>query len=314
MTTMRVPELGGLNLNLLAALDALLDERNVRRAAERLGVTQSAMSHTLRQLRELFGDPLLVRSGNRMLPTPRAEAVRRPLRQALLQLQAVVGDEAEFVPATAQRRFTLAASDAAAMTVLPVLIARLAAEAPGVDLDVVPVDRAMLPAQLEAGEIDVALAPDGGEAPGVHRQGLYPTEFAVLARADHPGIGPRLTLDAYCRLPHALVVVTGHGPGLVDVALAQQGRQRRVALRIPYFLAAPVVLMGSDLLLTVPRDAAERFAERFALRVDDPPLPLPTGMVSMLWHERFARDPALVWLRALLCQCVPPGRKPRRSR
>lgn len=299
---MRAPELSHINLNSLVALDALLDVQNVRRAAERIGVTQSAMSHTLRQLRALLDDQILVRSGNRMLPTPRARALEVPLRQALLQLQHLVERESAFDAASTNRRFTIAGSDAALVTVLPRLLAGFATRAPHAQLDVVPLAAASIARELESGEVDVALSPIFPDAPGLKRRSLAPTEFAVLVRADHPEVGAELDLDTYCRLPHALVAVTGRGPGLVDQALARVQRSRWVMLRIPYFLAAPAILLNTDMLLTIPRAAAERFAAEFPLRVLPPPVTLPTGTLSVGWHERFDRDPAGRWLRELLVE------------
>lgn len=311
---MRSPDLGHLNLNLLVALDALLDTRNVRRAAERCGVTQSAMSHTLRQLRELFDDALLVRAGNQMLPTPRAESLVQPLRKALLAIEGVLKAEASFEPRTATRRFSIAASDAVAVTALPAFLALLAKEAPSVDVDVVPVERERAAAQLESGELDVLLVPVAPEGAGLRSRALYPTELAVVLRADHPAVGARLDLDTYCALPHALISVTGRGPGLVDELLAKRGRTRRIALRIPYFLAAPALLAHTDLVLTAPRKAAEHFARPLGLRVVPAPIPLPRGKISMVWHERYESDVASRWLRDAIVRATAALRGPKKAR
>jgi DNA-binding transcriptional LysR family regulator len=299
---MRPPELAHVNLNQLVALDALLELRNVRLAAERLGVTQSAMSHTLRQLRATFDDLLLVRAGNRMLPTPRGEALHQPLREALLRVQAVVQAQGERDPATSTRRVTIAASDAATVVVVPRLLAVLQQQAPGIEVDVVPVDRPALAQQLEAGTVDLAITPTPGEAAGIEGRRLYPSSFAVLACRDHPELGERLDLDTYCRLPHVLVALADRGPGLVDRELERRGRARRVVVRVPYFLAAPPMVAGSRRLLTAPRDAAEHFVRHHSLRLFDPPLPLPRGQVWLTWHERFSRDAVHRWLRERLVE------------
>ena len=310
----RAPELAHVNLNQLVALDALLELRNVRRAAERLGVTQSATSHTLRQLRVLLDDPLLVRSGNRMLLTPRAERLVDPLRDALLRVQAVLDARGGFDPATSTRHFTLAASDAATVVVVPRLLDALAEQAPGLALDVVTVERAQVAPSLEAGAIDLAITPVPSQAGGLQGGRLYPSSFAVLACQDNVAIGPRLDLSTYCRLPHVLVALADRGPGLVDRALEQRGRSRRIAVRVPYFLAAPAMITGSERLLTAPRDAAEYFVRHHPLRLLDPPLPLPRGEVSMIWHERFERDPAHRWLRARLLETTKPLRSRKRRK
>lgn len=311
---MRPPQLARVNLNQLVALDSLLELRNVRQAALRMGVTQSAMSHTLRQLRVLFDDPLLVRSGNRMLPTPRAEALVDPLRDALLRVQAVVGARGDFDPMTSTRRFTLAASDAATVVVVPRLLDGLDPTAPGLEIDVVMLEPSSIGRQLETGAIDLAITPAPADGAGLRARRLYPSSFAVLACQHNPEIGDRLDLETYCRLPHALVAVRDRGPGLVDSVLEQRGRSRRIVVRVPYFLAAPTVITGSLRLLTAPRDAAEYFVRHHGLRLLAPPVPLPRGHVSMVWHERFEHDPAHRWLRGRLVEVTKELRARRSKR
>jgi DNA-binding transcriptional LysR family regulator len=308
-----------LNLNLLVSLDALLETRSVRRTAERLGVTQSAVSHSLRELRAALGDEILVRSGNAMLPTPRAEAIAAPLREALSTLRRVVEHEAGFDAAGSARRFVVATTDALAVAVFPTLVARVCAGAPRAELSFVPLERGSIERRLAAAEVDLAV----GVVPpasGLEIEPLFGSGFVVLARADHPAIGRRLDLDTYCRLPHALVAVTGHGPGVVDDALAKLGRSRRVVLRVPYFLAAPPLLAQSDLLLTLPRVVAEHFAALYPLKLYEPPVALPAGGgIAMAWHRRYARDGGLAWLRARVAEATArlratpgPGARPGR--
>lgn len=289
------PRLSDVNLNLLVALDALLDAGSVTAAAERVGVTQSAMSHALRQLRELLGDPLLVRGAGGLVPTPRAEALRVPIRRALLDLQHALRDPPSFDPATAQRRFMLGAGDYIANVVLPALLER-SLDTPGIDLDVVPFGVPDVP-RLGTGEIDLALAPLVPQAPGLRRAPVFTDGFVCLVRRGHPRVRRRLTLRQLVDLPHVLISPTGSGPSFVDDLLAAQGLRRRIALRIRYFLAAPMVVAGSDLVLTAPRRLGEVFARHFDLELHDPPMDLPSFTVEALWHERFDADPAHVWLR-----------------
>lgn len=302
------------NLNLLVALDALLETRNVRRASERLGVTQSAMSHSLRKLRALLGDPLFVRSGNQMLPTPRAAELAAPLHHSLASLQHILGGEGGFAPERSERRFVIATSDALSVSLLPAVVADVRERAPGVELAVAPLDPTRIDAQLAAGDVDLVLGM-GRNRTGTRVEGLFRAGVVVLARKDHPGIGRKLDLDTFCRLPHAMISVTGAGPGAVDEALAALGRSRRVVLRIAYFLAAPVIVAQSDLLLLLPRMTAEHFAALHPLTLHEMPLELPAGMVSMIWHERFAEDTGLSWLRdrvrAAARTMVPRQRKSR---
>lgn len=289
------PRLADINLNLLVALDAMLDEGTVTAAARRLGVTQSAMSHSLRQLRELVDDPLFVRGAGGLMPTPRAEALRRPVRRALLDLQHALRDPPSFDPSTAQRRFGVGAGDYIALTVLPRLLER-SLDTPGLDLDVVPFVAAET-SQLATGELDLVLAAFVPPAPGLRRAAVFTDDFVCLVRRDHPSVRRRLTLRQFARLPHVLISPTGSGTSPVDRQLAAHGLQRRVALRIRYFLAAPMVVASSDLVLTAPRRLGEAFARHFALEIHEPPVALDSFTVEQVWHERFDADPGHRWLR-----------------
>lgn len=289
--------LSEINLNLLVALGALLDEANVTRAAERLGVTQSAMSHSLRQLRAQLGDRLLVRGPRGMLLTPRAEALRGPLRRGLGELARVVSGQVGWRPESEARVFRVAAGDYVSIRVLPPLLELLGREAPRVDIDVRAADLRGGAAQLEAGELDVLVALESSEAPGLRQRALLSDDFACLARAGHPEISGALDLDLYCRLPHVLISPRGEAGSFVDSALARRGRARRVALRVPFFLVAPLVVARSDMILTAPTCLARELAAHYPLQVLRAPLELPRFTLHMIWHERFDDDPAHRWLR-----------------
>jgi DNA-binding transcriptional LysR family regulator len=288
--------LADVNLNLLVALDALLDAGTVTGAAQRTGVTQSAMSHALRQLRELLGDPLLVRGAGGLVPTPRAEALRVPIRRALLDLQHALRDPPSFDPATAQRRFLLGTGDYFAHIVLPPLLQR-SLDTPGIDLDVLPFSAATDLPKLGTGELDLALGAFVPDAPGLCRAHLFTDGFVCLVRREHPVVRRRLTLRQYVQLPHVLISPTGTGSSPVDEQLAAQGLRRRIALRIRYFLAAPMVVATSDLVLTAPRRLGEVFARHFDLQLHEPPVDLQPFTVVQVWHQRFDADPGHRWLR-----------------
>ncbi|MEZ4297796.1 MAG: LysR family transcriptional regulator [Polyangiaceae bacterium] len=288
--------MGAMNLNLLAALDALLAEGSVTRAAQRMGVTQSAMSHSLRQLRELLGDPLLVRGPLGMTPTPRGEALREPVRRGLLELSRALAGRA-FEPEKATRTFTISAGDFFTVLLLPPLLSILQREAPGIDVSVRPAAGARDADLMEAGEIDAAVAVVLPERATLRRTRLFTEGFACVVREGHPEVGEALSLEAYVRLPHALISPGGSGPSFVDEALARLGKSRRIALRVPYFLAAPPIIARSDLLLTAPRRMVEPFAGSLPLRLLEPPLETPSFSVHLAWHERDDADPAHQWLR-----------------
>lgn len=287
--------LARLELHHLRALDALLDTRSVTRAAARLGVSQSALSHTLRGLREAIDDPLLVRGPGGLVPTPRAEAMAGPLRQAMAGLSAVLSADRAWHPATARRTFSLTMADALSMTVMRGLLTVVRAEAPGVDLVVRAAGDGM--AALTTGDIDLAFVVGVPNLPGVHVRALYEEAFVCLVRAGHPEVGDTLDLDTWTRLGHALVSPLGGAGSVVDTALAAVGRERRVVLRVPYFLAAPLLIASSDLVLTLPRRVALLLVEMAPLRILEPPIPLPHFTQRMVWPTRLQEDPGHRWLR-----------------
>ena len=302
---MRDVDLTEVNLNLLVYLDTLLREKSVTRAAQRLGITQSAMSHNLRQLRDIFGDPLLVRGKGGMQPTPRAEELVIPLRSGLQSLRRTLQGDSAFEAEKSTRRFVIAAGDAVGMLVLPPLLERLRESGPNVDLDVVPFDGRRYSSQLETGEVDVAISAFFPDAPAVRMRKLLPASFVCMVWEDHPVVGETLVLAAWAQLPHVLVSPQGTGgPGIVDRALAKHGLERRVAVRIRYFLAAPLLVSRTDLVLTTTRALAEMFAADLPVRLIAPPVELPTFSIGLAWHERVAKDPANLWIRSHVAEAL----------
>ncbi|RYZ42870.1 MAG: LysR family transcriptional regulator [Myxococcaceae bacterium] len=313
-------DLAGINLNLMVALDALLKEAHVTRAAARVGLTQSAMSHALGQLRELLDDALLIRGRGGMVLTPRAEQLAAPLRRGLVELQHALRNEPPFEPATASRRFSVATRDYFGSALLPSAMELLGREAPGVDLSVLHVENATYPALLESGEVDlVVVTPPVESVPGLRQQKLFTEDFVCVVRKGHPLVRRTLDLDTYRELSHILISPRGDGVGAVDKALAQRGLPpRRIALRVTSFLIAPLVVAGSDHVLTAPRRLIAAFSQAYPLQVFAPPLPVPSFDMIQVWHERFDGDPAHQWLRGLVARAVgvshPGSRNTRSSR
>ncbi len=302
--------LHGIDLNLLVALDALARERSVTKAAERAGVTQSAMSHTLRRLRELFGDPLLVRGRGGMLLTPRAEALSVPLRSGLVSLARTLADPRPFEPEQASRIFRIVSPDLFDALVLPTLLRRLSQAAPCLDLAIVPMPK-RLSDSLETGDIDLAVYPvllgphpfDLGTQvdPELQSRSLFRDSFRCFVRRDHPALEGRrkLTLKAYTGLNHILVSPGGEGPGVVDRILHARGLERRIALRVPHFATALEVIAQSDLVLTAPKSLSKCSAAS-TLASHPAPLDIPEHAITMIWHPRFTEDPPHRWLRELV--------------
>ncbi|WP_234023079.1 LysR family transcriptional regulator [Sorangium cellulosum] len=294
-------ELAALDLNLLVVLDALLAERHVTRAAARVGMTQPACSHALGRLRRALGDPLLVRGARgAMLLTPRAEALGPGLRAALQGLATALRGEAQFDPATARRRFRIAAGDYAELVLLPPLLSILAREAPGIDVWMVPLSltREGVVAQLASGAADVAIGPPRGSWPdGLHMRALFEERFRCVLRRGHPAARGRLSLDRYCGLSHLLVTPRGTPGSFVDDALAALGRSRRVAAAVPHFLVAPHVIAATDLVATLGARIVDATAAPLGLSVLPPPIELASFSFSLIWHRRTQNDQAHRWLR-----------------
>jgi DNA-binding transcriptional LysR family regulator len=320
------PSLHQIDVNLLVALDALARERSVTRAAQRAGVSQSAMSHTLRRLRELFDDPLLVRGRGGMVLTPRAEALAIPLRSGLVSLARTLTQPDPFEPEAAQRAFRIVSPDLFDALVLPALLRRLGREAPGIDLAIVPMPP-RLSDSLETGEVDLAIHPVLLDAepfelganvdPQLQQRTLFRDSLRCFLRADHPALAKRrkLSLRTYSALSHILVSPSGEGPGVVDRVLTTRNLERRIALRVPHFSSALTIVAQSDLVLTAPHSLNE-FPAASALACHPAPLELPEHAVTMLWHPRFTEDPAHRWLRDLMVEVTAsiPALPPRRSR
>jgi DNA-binding transcriptional LysR family regulator len=304
MPGMSAIDVRAINLNLLPALEALLVEGSVSAAARRVHVSQSAMSHSLARLRELFGDPLLAPLGRGLTPTPRAIQLRAALPAAFEQLRRALELPERFDPRTSTRAFRVATVDYFELTTLPDVLAYLGVHAPHVRLEIERFSPACVPS-LVVGDLDLALigSTQAAAPSGLRRAEVYEDPFAVIARKGHPAIKPRAGLDlaTYVALGHVLVSVEGRRDGAVDRALAKHGMTRRVALRVPHFMSAPLAVQRSDLICTIASSVAARAHELFGLRVLAPPseLALPAAKVVALWSQRHDEDPAQRWFRDL---------------
>ncbi|MEZ4336968.1 MAG: LysR family transcriptional regulator [Sandaracinaceae bacterium] len=292
--------LAALDLNLLVALDALLRERHVTRAARSIGLSQSAMSHALRRLRATLDDPILVRGATGMVATPRAEALEAPLREVLDAAEALFTAAPEFDPKTSEQLYTLATEDFISTFVVPPLLARLRDEAPRTDLDVGSRSRRDVLAGLEQSELDLAIGVYRNPPASMRVSTLFEERYACIVRRGHPRVRRRLTKKQYLELPHAIIAVGERGGGPVDAALAEMGERRRVLLRVGHFLAAPLIVARTDLVLTLPERLATMLAAMAPLDVHPPPIELEGFSVIQMWHERRQRDPAHVFLRRLV--------------
>lgn len=285
------------DLNLLVALDALLAERNVTRAARRLNLSQPALSAQLARLRDLFGDPLFIPAQRGMVPTPRALELQEPLRRVLDDVRGVLVAGSRFDPAAARTTFRIAASDYTQQAVL--LPLALAPDTPGLRFAFRTIDAPNLATQMEEGAVDLALMVPETAPERLRMRVLFDERYVAIVRRDHPAIGATLDLDTFCALDHVIVSPRGGGfVGPTDAALAAHGRSRRVALSVPGFLIVPEIVARSGMIALVPERLARDAAPR--VRVFEPPVPVPGFSIAMVWHDRTADDPAQRWLRARL--------------
>lgn len=295
----RSVNLAALDLNLLVALDALLREASVSRAAERIGLSQPATSHALRRLRDLMGDPLLVRAGPRMELTPRAEALREPLAAALSQVQGLFAEEA-FDPAVSRRRFKAMIPDVCTSVLLPGIVRRLEAEAPHVRLTLAPFRAPALMTPDLARMLDFIICYQAHDFAGFHRERIYVDSDAIAVRAGHP-LGNRLSeLDVFLAARHVAVITRGVAVDPVDEWLEELGYRREVALTVPAYLQALEVAAQTDLVAVVPtRLIAARGPDLGLVRVE-PPLDTGYDEQFLLHPARLVADPASTWIRRLV--------------
>jgi DNA-binding transcriptional LysR family regulator len=310
---------GSLDLNLLRVFDALIEERSVTRAGERLGLSQSAISHALNRLRYVLGDELFVRVSDGMRPTPRASEIAPRLREGLLQLQLALAP-LEFDPAHTERRFTIACTEYIGTVLMPEVIARIRALAPNCELRIRPSNTGMAE-PLVAGRVDLAIGsfrrvPE----PFVSETLLQENRVWVLSR-EHPAAQGELTLERLASLSHLIISASGedehavngyvmdHGLerlvmrseiGLLQGALAAHGLRRVIGLTTPHFMAALAVISRSDMAAPLPRRLAAAFAEQYRLKLFDPPYPSPPFDIMALWHRDHGNEPAVAWLRSVL--------------
>lgn len=303
-----------LDLNLLRAFDALMLERNVTRAAARLSLTQPAVSGALQRLRDVFGDPLFVRTQRGIAPTHKALELADAVRRILADVEQLLSPTV-FDPATAQRTVTLAATDYALKAVVQPLLAALREQAPGIKVAVLSLDEATLVGKMERGELDMALLTPQTTPPELHGLPLFDEHYVCVMRQGHPK-APRkgLSLPAFCKLDHGIVSLQGGGfTGATDEALAAQGRQRRVVVSVPSFTMLLDLVRRTDIVALVPSRLLAGDSE--GLHAMPPPLEVPGFTKILAWHARTHHDAGQRWLRALIVRvCNPLGLGAQRSR
>lgn len=290
-----------LDLNLLAVLDALFKEGSVTKAAQELGMTQSAMSHALNRLREFFDDQLFVRAGNSMVPTRKA----KDMQSAVIDVMAVVRQQilsgVSFEAHLAQRTFTLCMTDMGELVFLPPLLERLKRKAPGCSIRTLQVPIEQVSGLLASGDADLALGSLRTAPQDLYKQRLFQHSFVTVVNANNPQIGTQLSREQFESMPHVVVSLTGRTSESYDSTLEELGIKRKVAVITPHFLMVPLLVERSpELIAIAPLELARVFARYGAIRFLETPVPLPDYSLNQHWHPRFHHDPAIVWLRDLV--------------
>lgn len=313
---MRNVHVQGIDLNLLKALDALLETESVSRAADLVNLSQPAMSRALNRLQHVLKDPLLVRSGRGMVLTPRGEALRQPVRSALTGVSTVFAPQV-FDPSKARDRFHIMAPDYLAQTIMPSVLAQVFKLAPGIQIDLENLSATGI-SELCEGKISLGfgVVDDGPALDNVAAQALLRDEQVCLMRRGHPlaKAGKSMRLKDYAAASHALLSITGKGGGRIDDVLKDHGLTRTIALRITHFMTVSAMIAPTDLIVTVPALLAKQVMTEDLQVVPLPKeLRTPSFTVSQIWHERFTADPAHSWLRRLIksaCQETRSSRHP----
>ena len=300
MISIQHMNLSALDLNLLVALDALLLEANVSRAATRIGLSQPAASHALQRLRDVLGDPLLVRVGARMELTPRAQALRGPLAQALDQVRGLFIPDG-FDAISSERRFRLMMPDLAVELLVPALMEKITARAPNVQLDIVPWRGPAIMTAEFARTLDLVIS-IGNAFKGFHRQLLYTDRDALAVRQAHP-VGAKLgRRDAFLQARHVAVVIRGRNVDLIDEWLRTKGIERHIALVVPGYIEALHVVARTDLVAFVPKRLIAALAKPLSLKAVAPPLDPGIDEQFMFYPTPAQFDPGLIWLRNLVLE------------
>jgi len=303
--------LSQVDLNLFVVLEAIYREGNITRAGQQLNLTQPAISHALKRLRDLLQDPLFVRQGPHMVPTPFTRNIIEQVRQALQLLEVNLSASRNFVPENARRNFHLSLWEYAEALILPSLMRRLTQAAPGMSITTSRVKRRDLETELASGSVDLAIEIPMTVSDRIRHKWLLSEPFVVMARQGHPAIADRLDLDTYLGQRHVQVSSRRYGPGLVDVELNRRGLRRQVFLRSQHNHTACIVVSRTDMLLTLPERHAQLLNRGLMNHVHPFPLEAPRLEAHLYWHESVENDPANRWLREEIEKVLMP--EPRTS-
>ncbi len=290
------------DLNLMPVFLALMDERNVTRAAERLGITQPALSNALNRLRDTLRDPLFIRERYGMRPTQLAEEMAPVVRTALAQFDELILGQQQFDPAEASRLFTLAPNSYAEFVLMPEVVARLRQRADGIKLRLIPFGSDLAETGAVSGSTEMVIGRITDLPDNIVVQHLMDDGLACVVRAGHPDIGDSISKEQYERLKHVNVLPPGRLRAGLFQALEQRGLRREVAVSVTHFLAVPEMIAATDYCTTLPSQICRRLARDPRLKVMPAPADLGSFPVEIAWHVRYRHDPAHRWLRSLIAE------------
>lgn len=307
MAGIHIMNLQTVDLNLLVVFEALMEERGVTRAANRVGLSQPAMSNALARLRRTFDDPLFVRTPEGMSPTPAAQSMIGPVRSALAQLRDIFEEKPAFAPSASERLFHLLTNDYVELTLLPPLVKAIREQAGGVSLRVQRSPSVFEPPSAnslaESFDLAIGFFPDALTLDArVRSELLWEDKNVCIARARHPKIRGKISLRQYAEAEHVAVFYKKQGLGVIDTLLAQRALSRRTAVVVPHFTTVPFIVSASDFIATVPERLAQRFSKQLKLQLLRAPIEIPPLRLTLLWHERFHADPWRRWMRELIAR------------
>lgn len=295
-------DLREIDLNLLVVFNQLLLDRSVSTAAEKLGLTQPAVSNALKRLRAVLKDELFLRTSRGMEPTPYALYLAEPVIYALNALQAALTTRDSFDPKTSSRNFQLAMTDIGEMYFMPPLMVALSRMAPNIRISTVRPNSANLKEDMESGTVDLALGLLPNLQTGFFQRRLFHHKYVCVFRKGHPVAKSPMTLAQFTELDHVGVVSANTGHGEVDGLLERAGIKRKMRLVVPHFIAVGHILQTTDLIATLPERFAQRCEAPFGLVSSPHPARIPDIAINLFWHAKFNRDPASLWMRQLLVE------------
>ncbi len=298
---MDIRTLKKIDLNALVTLKVLLDEKHVTQTAHQLNLTQSAVSRTLAKLREMFDDPLLVKSGKHLALTNRAEKLQPQLNALLESASALLLPE-EFNPATHKGSIRLATTDYGTHSLLPRLVPALNEIAPGVSLTAVDW-RSNLLTELEENRVDLIIGGATEPPADIFQRIVAHDKFVAVLRKGHP-CEDRISLDDYLQLKHVMISPTGTGNSGIDDLLALSGHKRNISVRVPHFFAALEIIATTDMVILLPAKFVRRYVAPEKFSVLEPPFEIPPMEISMFWHARMHHDPLHKWFRQFVYETI----------